>query len=259
MKEQKKIIAKVKSLLALSDKTRNNSDSEADLALGKAHELLAKHQLCVADIHQLDENNAFYEEIIESKIDTKSSRLSTKNQLLMDLLEDHFCVYQYRDEQYVDGKSRVFVALIGRESSITVAKYVFHYLSEEFERRWNSHKKRIGVRRSEKRGFFYGIYHGLHQKLMENARAMRTKESMFDNKPTQDLMNIDQAIRDYVRKHHPKMGSYCHGSPFYKNSYEDGIHAGNSINIRSAVEKGSTPKKVLLLDIVNGLNLPSNC
>ena len=239
--DKRNIARKVQSLLALADKGRNNSDAEADLALSKAYELLTKYHLTLDSVHHRNSFDLEDDTVIETEIDTKSGSIPSKTTFIIWILQDHFrigCIFHTR---YVDGKRRRFISFIGAKSDIDVAQYVFVYLGDEFERRWKQHKNITGATTNEKKGFLYGVYKGFDRKL-KNKRRKTAKEMGVDEKY---LMKNDYAIEDYIRKSYSNLSGASMNWKFSTGSYLDGIEAGKSITVHSAVKNDNSKKPLL--------------
>ena len=232
--DKKNIARKIQSLLALADKGRNNSDAEADLALSKAYDLLAKHHLTLDEIHDKNLIEAEDDTITETKFDSQYSSVSSKIKFILWLLEKHFYVHCILHTQYhpMDGKRQKFISFIGTGSDVEIAKYIFNYLSDEFERRWGQYRTTTGATVREKKGFMYGIYKGidanLRKKRQQTARDVGINEKQ--------LMKTDGQIEAYVQLHYPKLGKSSMDWEFDHSSYHHGVTAGQAVTIHSAVK-----------------------
>lgn len=155
-----KIIEKIKGLLALSDKSKNSSEAEAEAALLKAHELMAKYNVSI-DISE-EEKKSYVHETCESKWNMSFRKP------LANIIADNF-----RCETYLHGGSVVF---FGHATDARVAREVFEFAysfaMKEGNRCYNKNyqmgRNTQGVFNSYVRGFL----NGLKQKLGEQSVAL---------------------------------------------------------------------------------------
>lgn len=110
-----KLIEKIKKLLALSESSNKH---EAESALLKAQELLAKHKLSIKEVKEFKINNSAIKEKISNITFTKAK---WKAQLAR-LIADNFGCYFYFKVRYSKA-----ITFFGREEDITVCNIVLEY------------------------------------------------------------------------------------------------------------------------------------
>ena len=160
--DKTKIIEKVKNLLALGDKNRNNSESEADAAILKAHELMAKYGI---EIEMTEEEKISYvHEVCDSKWN-----MGFRKPLAAVIARNFKC------EMYLRGNGGP-VVFFGHEMDARIARetfeFAYNFAMKEGNRCYNKNyqmgRNTQGVFNSYVRGFISG----LEQKLGEQSAAL---------------------------------------------------------------------------------------
>lgn len=157
-----KIIEKIKGLLALGDKSRNCEEAEAEAALLKAHELMAKYNISV-EITE-DEKISYVHEVCESKWNMGFRKPLSR------IIADNF-----RCEVYLKGNGGS-VVFFGHSTDARIAReafeFAYSFAMKEGNRCYNKNyqmgRPTQGVFNSYVRGFLKG----LKQKLGEQSTAL---------------------------------------------------------------------------------------
>ena len=157
-----RIIEKIKGLLALGDKSRNCEEAEAEAALLKAHELMAKYNVSV-EITEEDKTS-YTHEVCDSKWNMGFRKPLSR------IIADNF-----RCEVYLRG-SGGSVVFFGHSTDARIAREVFEFAysfaMKEGNRCYNKNyqmgRPTQGVFNSYVRGFLKG----LQQKLGEQSTAL---------------------------------------------------------------------------------------
>lgn len=157
-----KIIEKIKGLLALGDKSRNCEETEAEAALLKAHELMAKYNVTVEITEE--EKISYVHEVCESKWN-----MGFRKPLARIIANNFRCEYYLRGS----GGSIVF---FGHSTDARIAReafeFAYSFAMKEGNRCYNKNyqmgRPTQGVFNSYVRGFLKG----LEQKLGEQSTAL---------------------------------------------------------------------------------------
>lgn len=161
--ENKNVVDKIKRLLALSDKGKNTSDHEAEAALLKAHELMAKYNISV-ETTKGEIEIAYVHEQAKSKWN-----MGFRKPLAVIISKNFRC------ECYLTG-SQGAVTFFGRESDAKIARQVFEFAYDFALREGNRHYNKNYQMGLETRGVFNsyvkGFLTGLKQKLDEQSTAL---------------------------------------------------------------------------------------
>lgn len=160
--KNEKIIQKIKGLLALGDASRNCEEAEAQAAMLKAHELMAKYNITIEET--ADEQVSYVHEECTSKWNMGFRKP------LANIIAQNF-----RCEVYLRGNGGS-VVFFGHSTDARIAKEVFEFAYsfalKEGNRCYNKcyqmGRETKGVFNSYVRGFLAG----LKQKLGEQSRAL---------------------------------------------------------------------------------------
>jgi hypothetical protein len=124
-----KLIIKIQKLLALSESSNRN---EAELAILKAQELLAKHKLSLKEVNEFKTCNSAIKENI-TKVTFTKAKWKAK---LAKLIADNFGCYYYFKTRRTHT-----ITFLGREEDVTVCNIVLEYAVDCI----NSAVKRLSV------------------------------------------------------------------------------------------------------------------
>ena len=111
------IIQKIKKLLALAS---SDNENEAQAAMMKAQELLAKHKLTIRDVNDVHEES----KVIEKQTAVTFKKATWKGRL-SSVIASNFCCYNY---YYTDKTHRV--SFMGLPEDVETAVSVFEYAVE---------------------------------------------------------------------------------------------------------------------------------
>jgi len=139
-----KLIKRLQALLALADVSRNSSEREAALAMAKAQELLAEHNLTMASVFSTDAS-ADVEKREKTEVgglrhgNGRGAMYKYQHELMYAIASANFCKHfihttgqTWNGRRHTAGvKSHV---LLGRESNVIACRLMFEYLNETMER-----------------------------------------------------------------------------------------------------------------------------
>lgn len=159
-----KVLEKIKKLLRLS---KSSNINEARLALQKAQELMAKHNI-VVDLNQEEE-----ETVIESIVEQTTKTISFYRQEIAAVLAKHFRV-EILITYPINGGSKIKV--IGRPQEVEIYKEVLNWSCIVFNKLFKDFLKVRGSQsRSEslrvRNDYLFGFTSGLKDALIENENA----------------------------------------------------------------------------------------
>lgn len=156
---QSKIVEKIQKLLALSESSNKN---EAQTALLKAQELLAKHKLSLKEVKEYKIFNSAIKEKISSVSFTKAKWKAR----LAGLIADNFGCYCYFKTRRTNT-----IAFFGREEDITVCNLVLEYAISSIDstvKRLRYKYSRDGYNTSGlENDYALGFINGLREKFEE--------------------------------------------------------------------------------------------
>ena len=147
------IVKKIEALLALSDADRNNSEEEAQAAMLKAQELMAKYDISIEQVETTENEEQYSHETCEHKWDyayrVPLAQVMAKN---------------FRCMVYMSNKKIVFM---GHPSDAKICKATFEYAYKFIMRKGNSvYNKHYTMGRPTK-GVFNSYAHGFISGLKE--------------------------------------------------------------------------------------------
>lgn len=160
--DNEKIIEKIKGLLALGDKSRNCEETEAEAALLKAHELMAKYNVSVEITEE--EKISYVHEVCESKWNMGFRKPLAR------IIADNF-----RCECYLKG-SGGSVVFFGHSTDARIAREVFEFAysfaMKEGNRCYNKNYQMGRNTRGVFNSYVKGFLKGIEQKLGEQSVAL---------------------------------------------------------------------------------------
>lgn len=234
MKE--KLIAKIKALL---NRTIENgaSLSEAEVALKKANELIAKYHITEFELKNFSQK----EECEEVKI--KFKRISKHIKSLFGSVADAFeCEYCFNTH---------FGTLFGYKTDITIAEYIFNFVLSALEYEISEYKKTydyqddISVYSPNKviNSFIGGFVAKIRQKLLE---LTKEKEDIVRCATGTSLICLKkQALTTSFNLKHPNIKiSVLKTAPSLSSAYRAGLESAENYNLNRPLETNGTQKLI---------------
>lgn len=205
MKSKDNIVDKIKALLALGDSNRNNSDEEAQAAMLKAQELMAKYDISAEEVDTEDEEQ-YSHEMCEHKWD-----YAYRVPLAQVLGKNFRCMV------YMNGKRIVFM---GHPSDAKICKSTFEFAYRYIMRQGNSiYNKRYAMGRPTK-GVFNSYAHGFIRGLQEafdiqcTALAIVTPQDVIDE--------FSEMSKDWSKKKSKNIANDITSSEVWNEGRRDG-------------------------------------
>lgn len=205
----KSVMERIKKILSLADKDRNSSDHEAMLAMQRAHELMRKHGLTLADVEN-DESDSI-EISVGTWTDEERSQYDTWVRILAGASCQLFGVQAILHRTDAQNRYRVRYSFIGEETDVQLARSVWPWLVKYCR---NSAKAHLGSpwvskHRSFAESFAARVGARVLEIVKESKRA--SKQAMDSNEQTEDrkwglvVQAKESAVQDYIQKAFPKM------------------------------------------------------
>ena len=226
MNTNKDILEKIRKLLRLADTSRGATESEAQVALAKAQELMTRHNIDSALLRMERGESGHGFAVDKGKVDLPKT-LNPADLMILSLLQGHFNV---KTILMPNGRGTP-VDIIGSPADIDFAIYVFQYLRQTFFRCWNEFK-RVHAN-PDKASYYRGLRDGLNTALKE--AKQRAEESYGSGeRQTYGLVLVDQqaAIKQYVDEHYGKLRKRSGARrKMHSGSYTAGESKGRTIQI----------------------------
>lgn len=228
----RRFIEKISKLLALAGSA---NEHEANLAMAKAGELMDKHNLRQIE----EESRTGYTHLI---INRKKKRIEGYQRRICTILQDFFYVRIVFTSLYDAGRdeSHRTIELLGKEENVEVAEYVYHFLDNQLALLWqqNRHKFHGNTRRS-KNSYYLGLLDGFYRKLKkQNERVTKGTVAKSDQTSSALIVSEDRQLNHFVGNRHPRLSRRTlRGTKIYKESYDDGVAAGQQIVLNQGISK----------------------
>lgn len=208
-----KIIEKIQKLLALSGSCNKN---EAESAMAKAQELMAKHNL---DMQSIDNHDSEY---VREKSETYK-RESVEAKYINAILADYFFVRLVKSSR----REGNYMSIVGEKANVKIAVHMRTYLTNVFKVLWKEYKKETGCPNNSRQSFYMGLWKGFSAKMDEQRKETEERYDMVlvdDPKVAEKVMEI--------------FGKTTRGSKRRVNSGDDsatsaGYAQGQRLNVNS--------------------------
>jgi len=181
---------KVKKLMALAESQNRH---EAEAAMAKAHELIAKYNL---DLMKKDRD------FFSVFIGRPALRHRREDYALANLLEEFYFVHGIWMPAYVleKGKMGNVLEISGTEQNVRLAAYVHDFVRHFIDAQWGAYNRQRRLNRHRKTDFALGIIEGFRSKLeSKHAKPKGKKES-------RDLIwKDDPLFTEYIAYRYPRI------------------------------------------------------
>ncbi len=224
------MMTRIKKLFALAESSNRN---EAESAMRKAHELSAKYNI---DILSRNTERNF----ISVFAGTPGLRHPREEYFLAQLLRDYYFVWTIWVPAYVIEKQKMgrVLELSGTPDNISIASYVYDFISRYIDNRWTEYNSLNLLNRYRKTDFASGIIRGFTSKL----KSGRKIESL----PGSALIKVgDPLLKEYAQYRYPRTISIARkGSSCCANILQDGINIGKELVISKGITNSDTGKRL---------------
>jgi len=200
-----RIMLRVKKLMALA---QSQNQHEAELAIAKAHEFIAKYNL---DLLAHNEDRDF----VSVFVGKPALRHFREDYHLAHLLQDFYFVYGIWAAAYVLEKGEVgrVLEISGTVQNIEIACYVYDLVEHYVDSRWYEYNQDKGFNRYRKTDFAVGIIEGFRSKLkLQSERknpAHHLKPSGRKVADTRALIKLeDPLLLEYAAQRYPYTTSF---------------------------------------------------
>lgn len=228
------IIEKVQKLLALS---KSSNISEAANAAAAANRLIDQHRLSMADLEvegsmedPLEQDGGYIYE---------TGKVTPWKHLLLQVLVEHYGLYQYNEYTHVNYRKFSRFRLVGRKNDIIVCRYMFAWLTAECQRLANLEAKGMGrvYVASYCEGFVNGIYKQLKASRVEAEKSATS--SAIVKIDARSMEAKDYAYKMVEGLKQVKDTSFRH---IDYNAFRAGKIKGENIHLGSSLSDGKAPK-----------------
>ena len=228
-----KILIRVRKLMALA---QSQNQHEAEAAMTKAHELIAKYNV---DIISRQDDRDFLSVFVGSP----ALRHFREDYSLAALLQDFYFVYGIWVPSYVLEKGRMgrVLEISGTEQNIRIASYIHDFIRHFISSQWVQYNRNRCLNRFRMTDFAVGVIQGFRSKLTQATSTIKKS----GNK--QGLIKIhDDEIEEHVHYKYPRI-SRIKGRALKndKSVLKDGISLGKELVVYKGIVHKNSEARLL--------------
>jgi len=166
-----KRMLRIKKLLALAE---SQNHFEADAAMTKAHELIARHNI---ELNRQEDKRDF----LSIFIGHPALRHPREDYHLANLLQDYYFISGIWVTAYVveKGKMGRVLEISGTVQNLKIAEYVYDFIVQFIDAQWHQYNRQKRLNRYRKTDFAVGIIEGFRGKLESSVVKKKTKKDIF--------------------------------------------------------------------------------
>lgn len=229
--EKEKLVSRVQKLFALGE---SNFKEEADLAIKKAYELMARHNIVAAQLQDMERR------FVARPVGDLYLKMPFYIKKLAWLVRKHYFVECIINFLSVGGKHYNFIEFFGEPHNVDVAEYVYHFLLLEGERHWQSFSVVKASRDYTKSAFLEGFYSGFAVSLQAERESVM---AVVDPGNTLPIGIADPLLVEKYRGHYPSLRKRKGTSGSKKLGKQAGFERGQRVTIRQGVTTTSGSEK----------------
>ena len=231
-----KRMLRIKKLLALAE---SKNRFEADAAMTKAHELIARHNI---ELSRQEDRRQF----ISIFIGPPALRHPREDYHLANLLQDYYFISGIWVSAYVIKKAKMgrVLEISGTVQNLKIAEYVHDFIVQFIDAQWRkyNHKKRLN--RFRKTDFAVGIIEGFRDKLESSVVKKKTKKDIFAL-----IQKGDPQLAKYFKFKYP------HTASVKKTEHHQDariIRDGKKVGKTLVIARGICEKKIGSVRLITG-------
>ncbi|MGD8524002.1 MAG: DUF2786 domain-containing protein [Desulfobacterales bacterium] len=222
-----KIMIRVKKLMALAESQNRH---EAEAAMLKAHELIAKY-----NVDQLDDRQD--KEIISVFMGQPALRHPKEAYFLANLLQDFYFVRGIWVSAYVLAKAKMgrVLEISGTIQNVEIASYIYDVIRQYIDSQWPDYNDARKLRHHRKSDFAVGIIEGFRSKLESHVKGNTAAEAEFAM-----IYRTDPGLEQYCKYRYPSTRK-INKAVSHRNATV--LNDGKEIGKRLIIAKGIAEKK----------------
>ena len=232
--EKEKLVTKVQKLFALGE---SNFEAEAKVAVRKAYELMAKHNISSVELPEAERKFVFRP---VGEVYQKTPHYVKKLAGIM--MNSYFvkCIFSYI---YHEGTPYKYLEMYGEPHNVDVAEYVYHFLLAEGERQWDLFKVGVAGRGYSKHAFLEGFYSGFYSTLkQQKEEALEAALTSIASENTLPVSIDDPLLDEKYRQQYPSARKTHSRSGAKAKGRSVGHEKGRSVTIRQGVSQGGSSR-----------------
>jgi hypothetical protein len=225
--DEDRVLIRIRKLLALA---KSQNAHEADAAMLKAHELIAKYHV---DLLRLEIKRSYVSRLVS----TPELRHTREKYQLAALLQAFYFVQGIWVPVFVIEKGKMGRALeiSGTARDVDLAAYVYDFVLGFIDSQWQIYSRGGSHRRQRKIDFAVGVVAGFHDKLNSQKKHLIQTASSYAL-----IEREDPCLKNFMAYKHPRTARFHH-KPMMpdREILRDGIEIGRKL----VVFRGITEKK----------------
>lgn len=228
-----RILVRIRKLMALA---QSGNRHEAEAAMLKAHELVAKHNI---DLISRNTRRDF----VSIFIGKPALRRRREEYHLAHLVQDFYFVEGIWVSAFVveKGKMGRVLEISGTSRNVRLADYVHDFVGRFIEARWSKYNRDKKLNRSRKTDFAVGIIEGFRTKLESSAEGKK-----FTQHELALVAARDPKLGEYFRYRYPRTTTFRRNvSSQDDNVLNDGIRVGKKLVIARGITDSGESGKLL--------------
>ena len=247
MTVDKSVLERIQKILNLANKDTNDNDHEALLAMERAHALMRRHGLSLADIETTNSDDI--DVTVSSWSDDERSQYDTWVRLLAGASCRLFGVTNILHRSGASNKYRVKFSFIGEETDVELARSVWPWLvkycraacKKHFSGSWNARHRSFAES-------FAVTVSGRVDEIVEESKVA-TQQATSENKEEQQWGLVihakEQAVALYMDDHYPnlKKGKARLGGKYDPAAGNAGSAEGKKVNLNFRSQIGNSQAK----------------
>jgi len=226
-----RVVDRIRKLLSLAASENRN---EAEVAMRTARKLMLEHNL--EEIEARRQRG-----YVHAHLGEPTGRRADHERWLARILSEHFFVESIVVSVYrpLAGKTGSVLEIIGTETNVAMASYVYDFLRAAAARLWKEHKAKSSIRSDRERLSFYsGVMRGFLDKLDAEKRTSDATGLVWVGDPGLDV---------HFRKRHPRTRTVTTAGRAYEGGFSHGREAGRDLVLHRPVTNGGSggpPKRL---------------
>ncbi|MBL0717062.1 MAG: DUF2786 domain-containing protein, partial [Desulfosarcina sp.] len=213
---------------------------EAEAAMAKAHEFIAKYNLDLLTRHE-------QRNFVSVFVGSPALRHFREDYRLSTLIQDFYFVYGIWVPAYVMGKSKMgrVLEVSGTLQNIRIASYVYDFVKHFIDSQWHSYNQEKGLNRYRKTDFALGVIEGFRLKLQLQTQKQNKQQNKIKSKLELVIVR-DPLLQEYIDYKYPHT-SKVRGKVLRedKRVLQDGICVGKKLIIYKGITGKGTSRKLL--------------
>lgn len=237
------ILSKVKKLLTLAN-DNGASESEAEVAMQKAHALLAEHNLSMSDIKETSNSKIVEKDYLEYETSI------WRREVYHAAADLYFCDYFYQTGKItVNGKIKYAIqhTFIGTEENSLVAREMANYFINTIEKLSKPYK---GSGKRFMTSFKRGASVRLRERVKNHIEKAKNGEAVVDGKNLPALLSLYEQSKSAIEQHLQDQGyiikSNSSNTEVDPEAFILGAKAGETIGLHTQIENSEEQSTALL-------------